>query len=406
MAAYDHYFLMSAADIPEYAYEKIPQIEWDRATMKASEIGDGNLNYVFRVYDGKGHSAIIKHAGEAIRINSDMHIETNRNERESEILMLEEKLCPGMVPHIYFYDTVMCACGMEDLSDHEMMRTAMLKHETFPHFAEDIAKFLFDTLIMTTDLVMDHQEKKRLVKKYTNPQLCDMTENLVLTEPYNDCNHLNHVYAPNAEFVQKQLYDDEALHLEVAKLKFNFMTNAQSLLHGDLHTGSIFIRQDSTKVFDPEFTFYGPMGYDIGNVAANLIFAWENGLSTNDEKFCDWCLNTVRDFLDLFIARYNEKYDSVVTERMAKTPGFKEWYLSTILRDTAGYTGTELHRRTVGMANVKDVTTIKDEKMRVLAERINILAGKNFIMSADQFRDGSSFVDAVMRAKEAAEWTL
>ena len=29
----------------------------------------------------------------------------------------------------------------------------------------------------------------------------------------------------------------------------------------DLHTGSIFINDDTTMVFDPEFCFYGPMGY-------------------------------------------------------------------------------------------------------------------------------------------------
>ena len=40
----------------------------------------------------------------------------------------------------------------------------------------------------------------------------------------------------NRDFVKKELYEDEALHLEVSKLKFRFMTDAQALLHGDLHT--------------------------------------------------------------------------------------------------------------------------------------------------------------------------
>ena len=40
--------------------------------------------------------------------------------------------------------------------------------------------------------------------------------------------------------------------LEVAKLKFDFMTHAQALIHGDLHTGSIFIKEDSTKVIDAD----------------------------------------------------------------------------------------------------------------------------------------------------------
>lgn len=43
--------------------------------------------------------------------------------------------------------------------------------------------------------------------------------------------------------MKKELYEDEALHLEVSKLKFRFMTDAQALLHGDLHTApSLYAR--------------------------------------------------------------------------------------------------------------------------------------------------------------------
>ena len=88
---------------------------------------------------------------------------------------------------------------------------------------------------------------------------------------------------------------------------------------------------------------------------------------------------------------------------MAKTPGFRAAYLASILSDTAAYTGTELHRRTVGMANVKDVTTIKDEAARVHAEKVNILAGKDYILHRESFKTGADFVAAVLRADEAAK---
>lgn len=295
---------------------------------------------------------------------------------------------------------------MEDCSDYAVMRDAMLKHETFPRFAEDVSTFMVNTLLLSSDVVMDHKEKKELVKKFISPDLCDITEKLVLMEPYMDLYDRNNVYGPNRDFVKKELYEDEALHLEVSKLKFRFMTDAQALLHGDLHTGSIFIRQDSTKIFDCEFGTYAPMGYDVGNVVANLIFAYDNGLSTDDGPFCDWCLKTIEETVDLFIEKFGRKYDEAVTEPMAKVKGFKEWYFDGILKDTAGYAGTELHRRTVGMANVVDVTTIQDEKKRLLAERINILAGKEYIMNQGAFRTGADYVAAVLRAKEAAQKTL
>jgi 5-methylthioribose kinase len=406
MSKFDHYFLMNVDDIVEYTLEKLPEFDFDRASVRAREIGDGNLNYVFRVWDERGHSVIIKHAGEALRISAEMKVSTDRNRIESEILLLEDRYAPGMVPRVYFYDTVMCACGMEDLSDHGLMRYALMKHEIFPRFADDISTFMVNTLLMSSDVVMEHKAKKALVKSFISPELCEITENLVLMEPYNDIYHENHVFSPNAEFVKKELYEDEALHLAVAKLKFKFMTDAQALIHGDLHTGSIFVLPDSTRVFDPEFATYAPMGYDVGNVVANLIFAYGNGLAAGDGAFCAWCLDTVGQTMDLFVEKFNKKFDEAVTEPMAKVRGFREWYLGDVLNDTAGYAGTELHRRTVGMANVKDVTSIKDEDKRAWIERLNILCGKDYILNQPKFRSGADFVGAVKCAAGAAKRSM
>lgn len=403
MSRFDSYFQMTVDDVVEYTLEKTKDIDWDKASMKALVPAEhGNLNYVYRVWDDKGHSIFIKQAGTEARISKDMRPSRDRNRLESEIIMLEEKYAPGMVPHIYFYDTVMCACGMEDCSDHDVMRNAMLRHETFPQFADDISTFMVDTLLMTSDVVMDHMQKKELVKQFISPDLCDITEKLVLMEPYMDINNRNNVYAPNADFVKKELYEDEKLHLEVAKLKFKFMTNAQSLMQGDLHTGSIFIKKDSTKVFDSEFGTYAPMGYDTGNIIANLIFAYDNGLAHGKEDFCSWVLDTIEKIVDLFVEKFNKKFDKEATEPMAKVKGFKEWYLADVLRDTAGYAGTELHRRTVGMANVADVISIEDEKKRLVAERINILAGKEFILHQDEFVKGKDYVNAIKKAAKEA----
>ena len=68
---------------------------------------------------------------------------------------------------------------------------------------------------------------------------------------------------------------------------------------------------------------------------------YDNGLSTDDGPFCDWCLKTIEETVDLFIEKFGRKYDEAVTEPMAKVKGFKEWYFDGILKDTAGYAGTE-----------------------------------------------------------------
>lgn len=398
MANFDTYFLMKEADAIEYAKVKVPQKNWDAATMTCREIGDGNLNYVFKVKDEKGNSVIIKQAGSELRISKDMHLDTDRNRIESEILILQGKLAPGYVPEIYDYDTVMCACCMQDLSDHELMRTAMLEHKIFPKFAEQISTFMAQVLMGTTDVVMDHQKKKELQRKFISPGLCDITEALVYTEPYNDELGRNHVFPPIAQFVKEKLYDDQALHLEVAKLKMDFMTRAQSLIHGDLHTGSIFINEESTMVFDPEFCFYGPMGYDIGNVVANIIFAWCNGDVAGAEDFCSWTQSVIVDVVNLTMDKMEKYYDEHVTDTMCKTPGYTEYYMSTILADTSAVAGLELIRRIVGMANVKDITTIADETARARAEKICITAAIDFIMNRDEKKCGKCFLNTLQDA--------
>lgn len=403
MSRFDKYFLMNIHDAIDYTLEKTPDIAWDRASMQSREIGDGNLNYVFRVWDDKGHSVIVKHAGESLRISAAMKVSVDRNRIESEILQLQDVFAPGLVPRIFMYDTAMSACIMEDLSDHQLMRYALMEHKTFPRFVEDITTYMVNTLLKSTDLVMEHKAKKALVKSFINPELCEITEDLVLTEPYNDAKGRNLVFEPNRAFVERELYLDKALHLEIAKIKFNFMNNAQALLHGDLHTGSIFVKQDSTRVFDPEFAFYGPIGYDVGNVIANLIFAWDNGNAAGEETFCAWVLATIPQVVDRFKEKFLAAFDEHVTDRMAKSEGFKEYYLETLLKDTAAFTGTELIRRTVGMAQVKDVTTIADPDKRAYAERVNVLCAKDCILHQGAFRSGQDYIAALDRARAAAK---
>lgn len=403
MSRFDNYFLMKEADVVEYVKEKLDFFDAG-AKLTVKEIGDGNLNYVFRVKEeNTDKSVIIKQAGESLRISAEMKVSTDRNRIESEILQIQDKYAPGLVPKIYKYDTIMCACAMEDLSDHELMRYALMSHKMFPRFADDISTYLVNTLLKTSDVVMEHKEKKALVKSFINPELCEISEDLVLTEPYNDVNKRNIVFDKNADFVKQQLYDDKVLQLEIAKIKFEFMNNAQALIHGDLHTGSIFVKPDSTRMFDPEFAFYGPMGYDIGNVVANLFFAWDNGNAAGETEFCDWVLKAAADTIDLFIKKFLVCFDECVTDVMAKTEGFKEYYLDTILVDTAAFAGTELIRRTVGMAQVKDVTTIADPEKRAYAERVNILCAKKLIMNRNSYKTGADFVATFILATEAAK---
>lgn len=394
---FDKYFTMSEADAALYAKTKLDFFGKDEELV-CKEIGDGNLNYIFKIDSlSTSKSLIIKQSGPVARISDEFKLSADRNRIEYEILKYQSTLAPGLVPEVYSYDPIMNCTSMEDLSDHVIMRTEMINHKQFKKFADDITTFMVNTLLLTSDVCMEHKAKKELVKNFINPELCEISEDLVYTEPFSDINNRNDIFAPNVEWVKENIYSDEALKLETAKLKFDFMNNAQALVHGDLHTGSIFIKEDSTKVIDPEFAFYGPMGYDVGNVIANLMFALANAQAYEKAEQIKWLEDTIVELIDLFKEKFSKAWDEKASEYTAKYKGFKEYYLDTVLRDTAAVTGLEGIRRIVGIAHVKDITSIQDEEKRTKAERLCMLASKSFIMNREELKTGKDFLEVIKK---------
>jgi 5-methylthioribose kinase len=279
--------------------------------MRCQEIGDGNVNYIFRVTDSKNQSVIVKYADAFIRNSKTRELSTKRSEIEYEILKYQNQVCPDSVPKVYYFDRELPCIIMEDLKDYTIMRTALMEHQIFPLFAEHISKFLYQTLFKTTDLVMPSNDKKEFVGKLINVDMCEISERLVFMEPYKNRQGLNSYHEKNKEFVRRELYQNELLIFEVGKLKNRFKNVAQSMLHGDLHTGSIFINQKDTRIFDPEFSFFGPMGYDIGNIIGNLILSWvptSLTLGLQQQAYLEWVENTVKDSIDLFVSKYSNYY--------------------------------------------------------------------------------------------------
>lgn len=398
MPDFNEFFLMKPEDAKRYAVEVLHRFAPDEET-ECIEIGDGNINYVYKVWSKKdGHSVIIKQADKLLR-SSGRPLDLYRNKIEAAILQLEGRLAPGYVPEVYYYDEVMAATSMEDVSAYGNLRKELMANRVYAHLAENMSSFLVDSLFPTTDLVMASDEKKKNVKFFINPELCDISEDLVLSEPYMAVpyreRNKNIVFPGNEEFVEENLYKDEALHCEVAKLRDRFMNCAQALVHGDLHSGSIFANADGLKVLDPEFAFYGPMGYDIGNVIGNLYFSWANKVYTMpEEKQAISALEkTIADIYDLTREKLSAKYDSLVSFVLYKTPSFKKAYIDSVMADSMGYAGTEIIRRVVGDSKVMEVTSVKDAEKRIPMERALIKIGKAFIMQRESISSGREIVD-------------
>lgn len=393
---HETYYKLTEKTIADYVQKRLDIFAED-AVFECEEIGDGNLNLVFRVKDGKNNkSVIVKQALPYVRAaGEDWPMDINRGAIESKVLQLHYDLTSGQVPKVFSFDPEMYAVVMEDLHDYDLMRYGLLEYKRYPRFAEQITDYLVNTLLLTSDVVMDHKEKKALVMEFVNPELCEITEDLVYTEPFR-IGGRNDMEDFLVDFQREELAEDEQLSLEVAKLKFDFMNNAQALLHGDLHTGSIFVNQEDTRVFDPEFAFCGPMAYDVGCLIANLIMNYISTLAfledgSKRQNHLDYLLDTMEDIVDLFTEKMLAKWDEVVTDEMAKTPGFKEWYVKDVLVNAAGVTGCEMVRRTVGFAHVKDLDSIPNDAQRESAKKTNILLAKELIKNRWDFTTGLDY---------------
>ncbi len=417
---FKEFFLMNTEDVKRYAVEVL-RFWTDTKGLTAEEIGDGNINYVFRIRSEEdGRSLIVKQADSRIRTSGNP-LDIGRNRIEAALLKFEGELAPGYVPVVYYYDEIMAATSMEDVSAFKNLRKELMAGRVYGHLAENLSSFVADTLLPTTDLVIDAVDKKKRVTFFTNPQLCRITEDLVLTEPYYDYKGRNILTPGNEDFVKKELYDDGPLHAEVGMLREAFMNHAQALLHGDLHTGSVFANETGIRVLDPEFGFYGPIGYDIGNVIANLFFALayhtfavagsdaasggsaenaDNAAGTGTAAAGETATapgsdaaerlnDTIEAFCDLTAVKLRKKYDEIVSFPFYREPAFEDRYLEGILSDTYGYAGTEIIRRTVGDSKVAELNTVTDPAVKIPMERALIRLGKQLIMRRGEIRCGA-----------------
>lgn len=364
----------------------------EEAKLQCNEVGDGNLNYVFRVTDPEsGKSVIIKQALPYAKVvGESWPLTLKRAQIEANALQKHGEFVPAFVPAVYATDEDLALTIMEDLSHLTIAREGLIQGEAYPRLSEDIGKYLAKTLFHTSDFALHPFEKKRLATEFSNPELCKITEDLIFTDPFFD--HETNDFEPELQAAAEAIWNNGALKLEAAKLKFSFLTEAEALLHGDLHTGSIFASEAETKVIDPEFAFYGPIGFDVGLFLANLIVQ----SITREGEERKVITGHIKRTWEVFSAGFSELWDQEGTEAFKAAKGYKEFILEKIFRDAVGFAGCELIRRTIGLAHVKDLDGIEDAELRIRLKKQALRIGETLIIKRGELVS----VDSVLAVLE------
>ncbi|KAJ0074565.1 hypothetical protein Patl1_37635 [Pistacia atlantica] len=332
-----------------------------------------------------------------------------------EALALKEhrQLCPDHVPEVYHFDRPMSLIGMRFLEPpHIILRKGLIAGIEYPFLAEHISEYMAKTLFCTSLLYRSTMEHKGAVAEFCgNVELCNHTARVVFSDPYR-VSQYNHWTSPYLDRDVEAVREDNYLKIEIAELKSKYyFFLSQALIHGDLHTGSVMVTLDSTQVIDPEFAFYGPMGFDIGAFLGNLILAYfaQDGHANqrNDRKsYKEWILRTLEETWTLFHKIFTALWDQhkggsgeAYIPEIYNNPEIQQLvqqkFMKDLFHDTLGYGAAKMIRRIAGVAHVEDFESIKDARKRAACEQQALGFAKMLLKERRKFQAMAEVVSAI-----------
>jgi len=374
------------------------------------EVGDGNLNLVF-IVKGSNSGIVVKQALPYVRmVGESWPLPLDRAYFEHEALKIQTLAAPHLVPKLYHFDTMQAACVMELLEPHLIVRKGLIKGIRYPKLAADIAEFCALTLFRTSDLGSPASEKRERQARFShNITLSKITEDLVFTDPYR-LSDMNRWTTPQLDKIAAAFRADAPLKLAAQELKWMFLSRGEALLHGDLHTGSIMATETNTRVIDPEFAVFGPMGFDLGAFMANLLlafFAQEGHATETDDRqsYRAWILDTLESFWTLFEQRFLALWnnggdgDAFLPPLFADDTGevaleaYRHMTMARLFHDAIGFTGAKMARRILGLAHVEDLESITDPDRRAKCEKRALKMARALMVGRNSFSEISEIRD-------------
>ena len=387
------------------------------AAWSVREVGDGNLNLVF-IVKGPSGGVAVKQALPYVRlVGESWPLPLTRAHYEHMALTEQARLTGTLVPKIIHYDALQALIVMELLEPHIIMRRGMIAATIYPKFAEDISTFMARTLFFTSDLAQTAEKKKAMIAAFAgNSALCKITEDLIFTDPYRVA-ELNRWTSPQLDAYAKRWREDADLKVAVSRLKLKFLSHAECMLHGDLHTGSVMLTPEDTRIIDPEFSFMGPMGFDVGAVIANMLINYfshdghEESPGARD-AYRDWVMHTLetiwtsfRDkFLDLWRSHgTGDAYPASLfadTQGAARLEAERHAYMDRLWMDTLGFAAAKMTRRILGLAHNIDLEWIKDSDRRAACEARILMLARDMMVSPGDYPGIASVIAAAMKRRK------
>ena len=333
---FPHTFFLNAEE-PAALEKYLQKVSWigpKESVLAMEKPGDGNMNCVYRITT-PDRSVILKQARPWVEKYPQIEAPIGRIGVEAT-----------------YYQTI------QHLPELQTYSPGLLGYDA------DNYMLMMEDLGAGADYTLIYQKGKSLVSgeveslvDYLNV-LYQANERLDLSEfPKNKgMRTLNHEHIFRFPYMEENGFDLDTIQLGLQEASLPYKTNAilkekinslgevylskgNTLLHGDYYPGSWLKTQQGLKVIDPEFGFVGPAEFDLGVFLAHV---WMAQLGNDTSKI---------------IQEKYEAWESLDHKRLA------------------GFVGTEILRRFIGLAQLPLDLELKEKQVLMEKAASAILAG-------------------------------
>ena len=377
------------------------------------ELSGGNLNQVNLVRGEKG-VVCVKQSLPYLRIlGPKARMPLNRLVYEHNTLCKHKTYISDFIPKIFYFDSKKFLLIFQYFENYKNLREMLILNSKCNFLSNNISSYLARTIFFSSDLYLkSHERRTEAARMAGNWGMFKWMEELSYTDPFIH-NPRNNWNSPYLDKVVEELRKDSMLKLNVSILKEKYMSNHQTLVHGDLHSDSILIGKSKIGIIDYEHSFYGPYGYDFGHYYGHMFLNYFSQIfNMNETKFLNydkWILSVIEDTWIKFVKNFSElwtksrKGDAYSIKILDPN---KDKYASNLAKDklikrclknALGFTGIEMIRRIVTVGQVDDLEKIKNPYDRYKSEIKCIEFGKYLIIN---FQEIESIYQITKKAEE------
>lgn len=385
---------------------------FDTSGASVSAIGDeeedsqGLINYVYRVRGG-GRSLIVKQARSNMRLDDDVDSTDasycppqDRNYSEYLSLKLRRAITPDCVPQVYYADRENHVFLMEDVSRLKPARAQLAHGVMIDGLAERVARFLCDNHFYTSEFYLDTEQFRELDRRFVNTGMRAIMENWLFLRdtPTHKCPALTKHFLPYI------FADDIVVQSHI--LRHKYMNSTQAFIHSDVHTSNIFADDSQIKVIDMEYTFAGPMAYDLGYFLASLVSQYCSAVFRpfpspgEREDFKKYILSSIYTLVDCYQKRFSSHWDGEAKAVYRSCPGFRDAFVEGLVPDTAGYAAMPMFTLCVSSFGfTQEFEVIPDDALKLHALQLYCSLGRRFLMGREAIRTPRDMATAIVEGE-------